>query len=146
MKCLTRMYHDQGRDVVFYENAVPPHRKLHPTMMAVPIPFELGETAPAFFREAIPASDEWTQHKKLIDNLKASKSGLGRQAFRKSLAKEIPYFRVWFELDKGMGHIVGDSNQWPRGDLFARKIFGGMLDVDIEVVKRQGRWRKGGWI
>lgn len=72
MKCLTRMYHDQGRDVVFYENAAPSHRKLHAAMMAVPIPFELGETAPAFFREAILASDEeWTQHKKLIDALKA---------------------------------------------------------------------------
>ena len=45
-----------------------------------------------------------------------------------------------------MGHIVEDSNQWPRGDLFAREIFSGMLDVDIEVVKRQGRWQKGGWI
>jgi len=58
MKCLTRMYHDQGRDVVFYENAVPPYRKLHAAIMAVPIPFKLGETAPAFFREAILASDE----------------------------------------------------------------------------------------
>ncbi|OCK87527.1 uncharacterized protein K441DRAFT_691161 [Cenococcum geophilum 1.58] len=144
MKCLTRMYHDQGRDVVFYENAAPPHRKLHAAMVAVPIPFELGETTPAFFREAILASDEeWTQYKKPIDTLKASKSGLGRQAFRKSLAKEIPYFNVWFELDEGTGHIVEGSNQWPRGDLFAREIFGGMLDVDIEVVKRQGRWHMG---
>ena len=39
-----------------------------------------------------------------------------------------------------MGHIVEDSNQRPRGDLIAREIFGGMLDVDSEVVKRQGRW------
>jgi len=47
-----------------------------------------------------------------------------------------------------MGHIVEDSNQWPRGDLFAREIFGGMLDVDIEVVKRQGRWHMEteGWL
>ena len=103
------MYHDQGRDVVFYENAAPPHRKLHAAMMAVPIPFELGETAPASFREAILASDEeWTQHKKLIDTLKASKYSLGWQAFRKSLAKEMPYFHVWFELDGDMGHIVED--------------------------------------
>lgn len=144
MKCLTRMYHDQGRDVIFYENAAAPHRKLHAAMNAVPIPFELGETAPAFFREAILASDEeWTQHKKLIDTLKASKSGMGRQAFRKSIAKEMPYFHVWFELDGGMGHVVEDERRWPRGDLFAREILGGMLDTDIEVVKRQGRWNKG---
>ena len=105
------MYHGQGRGVVFYEDAAASHRKLHAAMMAVPIPFELGETAPTF-REAILASDEeWTQHKKLIDTLKASKSGLGRQAFRKSLAKEMPYFHVWCELDGGMGHIVEDSNR-----------------------------------
>ncbi|KAF2018786.1 hypothetical protein BU24DRAFT_447418 [Aaosphaeria arxii CBS 175.79] len=143
MKCLTRMYHDQGRDVIFYENAAAPHRKLHAAMSAVPIPFELGETAPAFFREAILASDdEWTQHKPLIDTLKASRNGMGRSAFRKSLAKEMPYFHVWFELDGGLGHVVEDERRWPRGDLFARETLGGMLDADIEVVKRQGRWHK----
>lgn len=144
MKSLTRMYHDQGRDVLFYENAVAPQRKLHAAMVAVPIPYELGETASAFFREAILASDdEWTQHKPLIDTLKASRSGHGRAAFRKSLAKESPYFHVWFELDGGLGHIVEDERRWPRGDLFAREVLGGMLDADIETVKRQGRWQKG---
>jgi hypothetical protein len=144
MKCLTRMYHDQGRDVVFYENAANPGRKPHAALNAVPIPFELGDTAPAFFREAILTSDnEWSQHKPIIDTLKASRSGLGKQAFRRSLAKEMPYFHVWFELDGGMGHIVEDERRWPRGDLFAREVLGGMLDVDIEVQKRQGRWVKG---
>jgi hypothetical protein len=144
MKCLTRLYHDQGRDVIFYENAAAPQRKLHAAMTAVPIPFELGETAPAFFREAILAADEeWTQHKKIIDTLKASKNGLGKLAFRRSLAKEMPYFHIWFEIDGGMGHIVEDSNRWPKGDLFAREVLGGMLDVGVEVVKRQGRWSRG---
>ncbi|KAJ4296623.1 Pre-mRNA-splicing factor cwf19 [Kalmusia sp. IMI 367209] len=144
MKCLTRMYHDQGRDVVFYENAANPGRKLHAAMNAVPIPFELGETAPAFFREAILSSDsDWSQHKPIIDTLKASRSGQGKAAFRRSLAKEMPYFHVWFELDGGMGHIVEDERRWPKSDLFAREVLGGMLDLDIEVVKRQGRWVKG---
>ncbi|KAH7414039.1 CwfJ C-terminus 1-domain-containing protein-like protein [Phaeosphaeria sp. MPI-PUGE-AT-0046c] len=145
MKSLTRMYHDQGRDVVFYENAANPGRKLHAALNAVPIPFELGDTAPAFFREAILTSDnEWSQHKPIIDTLAASKKGgMGRSAFRRSLAKEMPYFHVWFELDGGMGHIVEDERRWPKGDLFAREVLGGMLDVDIEVQKRQGRWVKG---
>jgi hypothetical protein len=144
MKSLTRMYHDQGRDVIFYENAANPGRKPHAALNAVPIPFELGDTAPAFFREAILTSDnEWSQHKPIIDTLKASRSGQGKQAFRRSLAKEMPYFHVWFELDGGMGHIVEDERRWPRGDLFAREVLGGMLDVDIEVQKRQGRWVKG---
>lgn len=144
MKCLTRMYHDQGRDVVFYENAAAPQRKMHAAMQVVPLPYSLGETAPAFFKEAILSSDEeWTQHKKLIDTLSASKSGLGKQAFRRSIAKEMPYFHAWFELDGGLGHVVEDSNRWPRGDLFAREIIGGMLDIEPDVVKRQGRWTRG---
>jgi Protein similar to CwfJ C-terminus 1/Protein similar to CwfJ C-terminus 2 len=144
MKCLTRMYHDQGRDVVFYENAAAPHRKMHAAMQAVPLPYSLGETAPAFFKEAILASDEeWTQHKKLIDTAARSRDGLGKLAFRRSIAKEMPYFHVWFNLDGGLGHIVEDLNRWGKGDLFAREIIGGMLEVEPDVIKRQGRWNRG---
>ena len=50
MKCLTRMYHDQGRDVIFYENAAQPQKRQHAAIMAVPLPYSLGETAPAFFK------------------------------------------------------------------------------------------------
>ncbi|KAI9800076.1 MAG: hypothetical protein M1825_004258 [Sarcosagium campestre] len=128
MKSLTRMYHDQGRDVVFYENAAAPHRKRHASM-----------------EEAILSADEeWTQHKKLIDTLSLSRTqNLGKLAFRRSLVKEMPYFHVWFELDGGLGHIVEDANRWPRGDLFARETLGGMLDVPPDVVRRQGKWRRG---
>ncbi|KAK4697852.1 CWF19-like protein 2, partial [Lecanoromycetidae sp. Uapishka_2] len=144
MKSLTRMYHDQGRDVIFYENAATPQRKKHAGMEVVPLPYSLGETAPAFFKEAILTSDEeWTQHKKLIDTLSKSKQGVGKLAFRRMIAKEMPYFHVWFEIDGGLGHIVEDTNRWPKGDLFAREIIGGMLDVAPDVVKRQGRWTKG---
>ncbi|EKD15774.1 uncharacterized protein L3040_003133 [Drepanopeziza brunnea f. sp. 'multigermtubi'] len=144
MKSLTRMYHDQGRDVVFYENAAAPHRRMHAAMQVVPLPYSLGETAPAFFKEAILSSDEeWTQHKKLIDTAARAREGLGKSAFRRTLAKEMPYFHVWFNLDGGLGHVVEDSNRWPRGDLFAREIIGGMLDIEPDVVKRQGRWSRG---
>ncbi|KAI9686026.1 MAG: hypothetical protein M1822_004009 [Bathelium mastoideum] len=143
MKCLTRMYHDQGRDVVFYENAAHLQRKRHASLEVVPIPFSLGETAPAFFKEAIlTADEEWTQHKKIIDTLAKSKDGLGKLAFRRSIAKEMPYFHVWFELDGGIGHIVEDENRWPKGDLFAREVLGGMLDAPPDVIKKQGRWHR----
>jgi hypothetical protein len=143
MKCLTRMYHDQGRDVVFYENAAAPHRKMHAAMQVVPLPYSSGEIAPAFFREAILSADEeWTQHKKLIDTAARARDGLGKLAFRRSIAKEMPYFHAWFSLDGGLGHIVEDSNRWPRGDLFAREIIGGMLDVEPDIIKRQGRWTR----
>ncbi|KAJ6163034.1 hypothetical protein N7497_003013 [Penicillium chrysogenum] len=144
MKSLTRMYHDQGRDVIFYENAAQPERKRHASMEVVPLPYSLGETSPAFFKEAIlSAESEWSQHRKLIDTLAKSKEGLGRSAFRRTLVKEMPYFHVWFELDGGLGHIVEDSHRWPRGDLFAREIIGGMLDIAPDVIKRQGRWNRG---
>jgi hypothetical protein len=144
MKCLTRMYHDQGRDVVFYENAAAPHRKMHAAMQAVPLPYSLGETAPAFFKEAILSADEeWTQHKKLIDTSARARGGMGKSAFRRSLAKEMPYFHAWFDLDGGLGHIVEDANRWPKGDLFAREIIGGMLDIEPDVIKKQGRWVRG---
>ena len=137
------MYHDQGRDVIFYENAAVPQRKKHAGMEVVPLPCSLRETAPAFFKEPILVSDEeWTQHKKIIDTLAKAKGGLGKLAFRRTLVKEMPYFHVWFEVDGGLGHIVEDMNRWPKGDLFAREIIGGMLDRDLDVIKRQGRWSR----
>ncbi|MCJ1382632.1 hypothetical protein MMC17_005745 [Xylographa soralifera] len=144
MKSLTRMYHDQGRSVIFYENAAVPQRKKHAGMEVVPLPYSLSETAPAFFKEAILSADEeWTQHKKLIDTVAKARQGLGKLAFRRTLVKEMPYFHVWFEIDGGLGHIVEDAGRWPKGDLFAREILGGMLDVGPEVVKKQGRWDRG---
>ncbi|KAI0018454.1 cell cycle control protein cwf19 [Xylariomycetidae sp. FL0641] len=143
MKCLTRMYHEQGREVVFYENAAAPQRHLHAAMHAVPIPYELGDTAPAFFKEAILSADEeWAQHRKIIDTGAKARDGLGKLAFRRSIAKEMPYFHAWFSLDGGLGHVVEDANRWPRGDLFAREVLGGMLDAEPQVIKKQGRWHR----
>ena len=87
--------------------------------------------------------EEWTEHKKIIDTLSKSKEGLGKLAFRRTLVKEMPYFHVWYQIDGGMGHIVEDSNRWPKGDLFAREIIGGMLNKGPEVIKKQGRWGNG---
>ena len=144
MKSLTRLYHDQGRDVIFYENAAHPHRKPHAALNVVPLPYSLGETAPAFFKEAfLTTEDEWSQHKKIIDTQAKSKQGVGRLAFRRTLAKEMPYFHVWFELDGGIGHVVEDPDRWPKGDLFAREIVGGMLGAEPDVVKKQGKWHRG---
>ena len=144
MKSLTRMYHEQGREVIFYENAATPQRHMHAAMTAVPIPYAEGATAPAYFKEAILSSaDEWSQHRKLIDTAAKAASGLGRMAFRRSLAKEMPYFHVWFTLDGGLGHVVENPERWPRGDLFAREVLGGIVDAEIQVVKKQGRWRRG---
>lgn len=143
MKSLTRMYHDQGRDVIFYENAAAPNRRLHAAMVAVPIPYEDGATAPAFFKEAFLSSDEeWSQHRKIIDTAAKARDGMGRMAFRRSIAKEMPYFHAWFGLDGGLGHIVEDSNRWPKGDLFAREVIGAIVGAEPHLIKKQGRWSK----
>lgn len=146
MKSLSRFYYNQKPklSVIFYENAAHEGRKRHASMEAIALPLKFGADAPAFFKEAILAADEeWTQHKKLIDTLaKATTGGLGKLAFRRSMVTNLPYFHVWFSLDGGLGHIVEDTRRWPKGDLFAREIIGGMLDVSAEIVKRQGRWRR----
>lgn len=147
MKSLIRMYHAQGREVVFYENAAAPHQLRHAAMVAAPIPYEEGAMAPAHFREAFLSSDvEWSQHKPVIDTQKAAESGgLGRAAFRRSIAKEMPYFHVWFTLDGGLGHIVEDGGgKWPKGDLFAREVIGGIVSAEPHIVKKQGKWSRGG--
>lgn len=143
MKSLTRMYHDQGREVIFYENAAAPHKHMHAAMMAIPIPYDQGAMAPAFFKEAFLSSDEeWSQHRKIIDTGAKAKEGMGRSAFRRCIAKEMPYFHVWFTLDGGLGHVVENSDRWPKGDLFAREIIGGIVDADAHIIKKQGRWAK----
>ncbi|KAI6249709.1 Pre-mRNA-splicing factor cwf19 [Erysiphe necator] len=141
MKCLIRMYHDQGRSVIFYENAAAPQRRRHAAMNVVPIPYSLGKMAPAFFKEAILSSDEeWSQHRKLIDTAARSREGLGKLAFHQSIAKEMPYFHAWFDINGGLGHIIEDSYKWPKGDLFTREVIGGMLNLETEVIRKQGRW------
>ncbi|KAK2067076.1 hypothetical protein P8C59_000841 [Phyllachora maydis] len=144
MKALTRLYHDQGRDVLFYEDAAAPRRRRHAALVAVPVPYDQGALAPAFFREAmLAAGDEWAQHPKVIDTgRRARDDGLGRMAFRRSLAREMPYFHVWFSLDGGLGHVVEDTARWPRGDLFAREVIGGMLGCEPDLVKRLARWTR----
>ncbi|EWC48434.1 hypothetical protein DRE_02203 [Drechslerella stenobrocha 248] len=144
MKSLIRMYHEIGQDVIFYENAAAPGRKRHAAIEAVPLPLEQGGLAPAFFKEAfLSTGEEWSQHKKIIDTAALSRKGLGKKAFRRSIVKEAPYFHVWFEIDGGMGHIVENESKWPKGDLFAREILGGMLDCEPDLIRRQGRWNRG---
>ncbi|KFH44275.1 Pre-mRNA-splicing factor-like protein [Hapsidospora chrysogenum ATCC 11550] len=146
MKSLTRMYHAQGREAIFYENAAAPQQHRHAAMVAVPVPYEEGAMAPAHFREAFLSSDaEWSQHRPVIDTQKAAtEGGMGRLAFRRSIAKEMPYFHAWFTLDGGLGHVVEDSGRWPKGDLFAREVVGGIVGAEPHIVKKQGRWVRNG--
>ena len=146
MKSLTRHYDAQDKGVLFYENAAHfPSKRGHAAMFAVPLARHLVDTAPAYFKEAVLAADElWSQHRPIIDTLALSRraGGFGKAAFRKAMVKEMPYFHVWFGLDGGMGHVIEDERRWPKGDLFAREVIGGMVDAGPERIKRQGRWER----
>ncbi|KAF4547489.1 Pre-mRNA-splicing factor cwf19-like protein [Elsinoe fawcettii] len=140
-KSLTRFYASFDRGVIFYENAAERGGRRHATLVAVPLRWDLVDAAPGFFKEAILAADEeWSQHRKIVETAKGSREKFGKQAFRKMMVKEMPYFHVWFNLDGGIGHVVEDERRWPKGDLFAREVVGGMLDRSPETIKKQGRW------
>uniref|UniRef100_A0A0B7KMH4 Cwf19-like C-terminal domain-containing protein n=1 Tax=Bionectria ochroleuca TaxID=29856 RepID=A0A0B7KMH4_BIOOC len=100
--------------------------------------------------------DEWEELRNFMKSLTrmyhaqgrdkaAEAGGMGRSAFRRSIAKEMPYFHVWFTLDGGLGHIVEDGGgKWPKGDIFAREVIAGIVGAEPHIAKKQGRWVAGG--
>lgn len=138
MKCLTILYNGK---IIFYENAVRRNDHAHACIFAVPIKSQNAfDTAPAVFREAFETGDEeWSSHKKVINTMNVPNIE-PRLSFRRSIAKEAPYFHAWFNINGGYGHIVEDEHRWPKGDLFAREIIGQMLRTDITVIRKRTRW------
>lgn len=104
MKCLMRMFaekHDKG--VVFYETILSFKHQLHTYIEAVPIPWDLFNDIPAYFRESINSCEsEWSQHKKLI-NFSDRPGG-----FRRSMVSKLPYFMIQWDYkgEKGFGHVI----------------------------------------
>lgn len=141
MKCLIRYWSSEsaGRtSVVFYENAVfAQNGRAHPALFAVPVPTDLLESSviPGAFRAAFETTDEeWSTHRKVLDSSRIP------GGFRATFAKEAPYFHVWFNINGGLGHIVENEASWPRHDLFAREVLGGVLGTDVALIKRRTRW------
>jgi hypothetical protein len=63
-----KMFHDQGKGVVFMETVINIRAHRHAVIEAIPLPYGDYEDAPAYFKEAIMVSaEEWSQHKKVID-------------------------------------------------------------------------------
>lgn len=118
-KGLTRMFSDRGMDVVFMEMST--RSRNHTVIECIPLPQEVGQLAPMYFKKAIQEGDrEWSDNKKVIDT---SKKGV-----RSSLPVGLPYFFVEFGTDGGYGHIVEDSTKFPY--YFGKEVCGGMLDVE----------------
>ena len=120
-KGLTRMFADQGLDIVFMETYTSVKRKTHMFIDCIPLPREEGELAPMYFKKAILECDEeWAQNKKLVDTK--------QKGVRGSLPTGLPYFFAEFGLDGGFGHVIEDTDQFPH--YFGREVIGGLLDLN----------------
>lgn len=126
-KGLTKMFEEMEQDVVFLETCKQLKKQRHMIIECVPLPKEVGDMSPIYFKKAILESDtEWAQNKKLIDTRK--------KGLRASVPKGLPYFSVEFGLDGGFAHVIEEEELFPH--YFGKEILGGMLDLEPQ------RWRK----
>ena len=127
MQSLCNMFAKQNRDCVFIQTCSKLHKTPHFYMECIPLPLELGDVAPIYFKKAIQECEsEWAQNKKLVDTRGKS--------VKDKIPAGLPYFAVDFGLNGGFAHVIEDETQFP--DYFGREILGGMLDADPYL------WRK----
>ncbi|XP_063807643.1 CWF19-like protein 2 isoform X2 [Pseudophryne corroboree] len=126
-RSLVKMFEEKGLDCVFLETNMSIKKRYHLVYECIPLPKEIGDMAPIYFKKAILESDEeWSMNKKLID--------LSSKDVRRSVPKGLPYFSVDFGLQGGFAHVIEDQNKFPH--YFGKEIIGGMLDLEPRV------WRK----
>ncbi|XP_069747349.1 CWF19-like protein 2 isoform X2 [Narcine bancroftii] len=126
-KTLVKMLEDKGLDCVFFETSMRLKKRLHMVYECIPLPQDLGDVAPIYFKKAImEADEEWAMNKKLVD--------LSTRDIRRAVPKGLPYFSVDFGLQGGFAHIIENEDKFPF--YFGKEIIGGMLDLEPR------RWRK----
>ncbi|NXY74405.1 C19L2 protein, partial [Glareola pratincola] len=104
---LVKMFEAKDLDCVFLETNMSMKKKYHMVYECIPLPKEVGDMAPIYFKKAIMESDEeWSVNKKLID--------LSSKDVRKSVPKGLPYFSVDFGLQGGFAHIIEDQHKFPH--------------------------------
>ncbi|XP_055053468.2 LOW QUALITY PROTEIN: CWF19-like protein 2 [Misgurnus anguillicaudatus] len=126
-RALVRVFEAQDLDCVFFETHMNPKRHFHMVYECVPLPKELGDMAPIYFKKAIMESDEeWAMNKKVVD--------LSSRDVRRAVPRGLPYFAVDFGLQGGFAHVIENEQKFPH--YFGKEILGGMLDLEPR------RWRK----
>ncbi|KAJ8410813.1 hypothetical protein AAFF_G00187700 [Aldrovandia affinis] len=126
-KALVKMFEDQDQDCVFLETHMNPKKRQHMVYECVPLPKELGDMAPIYFKKALMESDEeWAMNKKVVD--------LSSRDIRRAIPKGLPYFSVDFGLQGGYAHVIENEQKFPH--YFGKEIIGGMMDLEPR------RWRK----
>ncbi|KFZ69080.1 CWF19-like 2, partial [Podiceps cristatus] len=104
---LVKMFEAKDLDCVFLETNMSMKKRYHMVYECIPLPKEVGDMAPVYFKKAIMESDEeWSMNKKLID--------LSSKDIRKSVPKGLPYFSVDFGLQGGFAHIIEDQHKFPH--------------------------------
>ncbi|NWX20413.1 C19L2 protein, partial [Aegotheles bennettii] len=102
---LVKMFEAKDLDCVFLETNM--SKRYHMVYECIPLPKEVGDVAPIYFKKAIMESDEeWSVNKKLID--------LSSKDIRKSVPKGLPYFSVDFGLQGGFAHVIEDQHKFPH--------------------------------
>jgi len=123
-RALERMYGSQGRRGVYMETVIQLRKNKHTFVEAVPLPNDLADDAPMYFKKAImEADEEWAQNKKLLDTR--------TRDLRSTIPKGFPYFHVGFGEGGGFAHIVEDENKFPW--YFGREVLAGMLDLNPNI-------------
>ncbi|XP_058490698.1 CWF19-like protein 2 [Solea solea] len=126
-RTLVRMFESQELDCVFMETHMNPRRRQHMVLECVPLPRELGDMAPIYFKKAIMECDEeWAMNKKVVD--------LSTKDVRHSVPRGLPYFAVDFGLQGGFAHVIENEQKFPH--YFGKEVVGGMMDLEPR------RWRK----
>jgi hypothetical protein len=126
-KGLTRMFSDSEQDCVFMETSMNLKWFPHMFLECIPLPKEIGDTAPIYFKKAIQDCEkEWADNKKLVD--------LSQKDIRRAVPKGFPYFSVDFGLQGGFAHVIENEKSFPA--YFGREVVGGMLDLEPQL------WRK----
>ncbi|XP_054829337.1 CWF19-like protein 2 isoform X2 [Eublepharis macularius] len=127
-KTLVKLFEAEGLDCVFLETNLSTKKRYHMVYECIPLPKEVGDMAPIYFKKAIMECDEeWSMNKKLID--------LSSKDVRRCVPKGLPYFSVDFGLQAGFAHVIEDQHKFPL--YFGKEIIGGMLDLEPRL------WRKG---
>lgn len=131
-KCLLKMFAQQDKDIVFMETVISlAKQRRHCMIECIPIPSEVSNNAPMYFKKAIDeAEEEWTQHdmKKLIP----TKGNL-----HQVIPENFAYFHVEFGLDRGFVHVIDDESKFSAG--FGLNVIRGMLQLREEDMHRRRR-------
>jgi hypothetical protein len=125
-KCLIRMCESKYLGIIFMEQLINLEDHKHAVIECVPVPSKIYPYMSQYFKEGLLSSEsEWSQHRKVI---------ITDRGFRRSIVKNLPFFHVWFDPNRGMGHVIEEPKEWP--EWFGREIIAGVLDLSVEF------WRK----